>query len=371
MKHPCLGRGLALGFVAVTVVGGCRGAPAEVATASAVPVPQTTSAGAAAAHDVEAEINPRLLRRFQPVGGDVNAAPATSEDKIVLGRALFHDKRLSRGQDISCNSCHALDNFGIDGKAISTGARGQLGTRNAPTVFNAATHIAQFWDGRAASIEAQASGPIMNPTEMAMPSEQAVITVLKSIPEYVVMFGRAFAGESDPISMKSVGEAIGAFERGLVTRSRWDRFVAGDKAALTAEERRGLRVFLDVGCVDCHTGPQVGGTMFQKVGAVLAWPNQNDVGRMAVTRSAADRMVFKVPTLKNIAKTSPYFHDGSAVSLREAVALMGKHQLGITLAADEIDAIVAWMLSMTGEADPAYIAAPVLPKGGPKTPRPM
>jgi cytochrome c peroxidase len=355
-----------LATLAVALTLSCKQAEPPATAAVATTAPITTSNHSAS----EDEINPRLLRRFQPVAGDAAGVRASAE-RIALGRALFHDKRLSRGQDIACNTCHALNNFGIDGKATSTGARGQQGTRNAPTVYNAASHVAQFWDGRAASIEAQATGPIMNPREMAMPSEQAVVDVLKSIPDYATMFTQAFPGQAAPISLKNVGEAIGAFERGLVTQSRWDRFVAGDKNALSAHEKRGLRVFLDVGCVDCHTGPQVGGTMFQKVGAVLSWPNQGDLGRMAVTKTEADRLVFKVPTLKNVAKTSPYFHDGSAASLKEAVQMMGKHQLGITLGDDETDAITAWMRSMTGAVDATYIGAPSLPKSGPTTPRPM
>ena len=174
------------------------------------------------------------------------------------------------------------------------------------------------------------------------------------------MFVRAFPGDPQPISLKNIGEAIGAFERGLVTTSRWDRFIAGESSALTTVEKHGLRVFLDVGCMVCHTGPQVGGTMFQKVGAVVPWPNQTDQGRAAVTNAANDRMVFKVPSLKNIAETAPYFHDGSAADLETAIRQMGHHQLGVDLDAPEIAAIAAWMRSMTGVIDPAYIAVPAL-----------
>jgi cytochrome c peroxidase len=230
-------------------------------------------------------------------------------------------------------------------------------------VFNASTHIAQFWDGRASSVEAQATGPIMNPAEMAMPSERAVVEVLQRIPAYVEMFRKAFPKERQPISLKNVGEAIGAFERGLVTPSRWDRFIAGDSSALTAREKHGLRVFLDVGCMACHTGPQVGGTMFQKVGALIPWPNQADEGRSAITKASADRMVFKVPSLKNIAETAPYFHDGSTPSLETAIRLMAHHQLGIDLPDEDIAAIALWMRSMTGEIDPAYIQAPAVARG--------
>lgn len=308
------------------------------------------------------EINPRLLRRFQAVDGDTHSE-ASSPDKVALGRVLFHDKRLSRNQQISCSSCHVLNRFGMDGKSTSEGVDGRRGGRNAPSVFNAATHIAQFWDGRAPDVERQAAGPIMNPLEMAMPSEQAVVAVLAGIPGYVEMFRKAFPADDEAISLKHVGEAIGAFERGLVTTSRWDRFIAGDTSALTAQEKHGLRVFLDAGCMACHTGPQVGGSMFQKLGAVIPWPNQNDKGRGAVTQQPTDQMVFKVPSLKNIAQTAPYFHDGSAADLEGAIRKMGHFQLGIELTADEVSSIVAWMRSMTGEIDPKYTAAPELPPG--------
>jgi cytochrome c peroxidase len=307
------------------------------------------------------EINPRLLRRFQPVGG-ADAERNPSPEKIALGRSLFYEKRLSKNREVACNSCHSLTDYGVDGRRTSLGVDGKEGGRNAPTVYNASTHIAQFWDGRADSVEQQATGPIMNPIEMAMPNEQAVVSALSAIPVYVEMFRRAFPDQPEPVTLQNVGNAIGAFERGLVTKSRWDRFIGGDSKALTAREIHGLRVFLDTGCMACHTGPQVGGTMFQKVGAVVPWPNQKDQGRSAVTGVAGDRMVFKVPSLKNIAKTAPYFHDGSASHLEIAIQMMGRHQLGIELADDEAKAIAEWMRSMTGEIDRAYVGAPELPK---------
>jgi cytochrome c peroxidase len=369
---------LRIGVIAtgVALIVGCKAAalpkaaPAAAPESTNVQATPATPAGTGTGNGKEEEINPRLLRRFQAVGGESAEAPI-SADKVALGRMLFHDKRLSRRHDVACNTCHLLDRFGIDGRATSIGSGGQVGSRNAPTVFNAATHIAQFWDGRSATVEEQAVGPIMNPKEMAMPNEQAVTAVLESIPEYVTLFKRAFPDAARPVSLKNVGEAIGSFVRGLTTKSRWDRFIAGETGALTAQEKRGLKVFLDTGCMACHTGPQVGGTMFQKVGAVVPWPNQKDVGRVAVTKAPADRMVFKVPTLKNIAKTSPYFHDGSAASLEEAIRLMGHHQLGVALEHDEVKAIAAWMLSMTGDVDPKYVAAPALPASTQKTPRPL
>ena len=171
-------------------------------------------------------------------------------------------------------------------------------------MYNAATHIAQFWDGRAETVEEQAKGPILNPIEMAN-DEKRIVETLSSIPQYVEAFRRGLPPAAKPITLDNVADAIGAFERGLVTRSRWDKFIAGNSGALSAAEKRGLRTFLEVGCMACHTGPQVGGSMFQRVGVMEPWPNQADVGRAAITKARADKMMFKVPSLKNIAETGP------------------------------------------------------------------
>jgi cytochrome c peroxidase len=290
-------------------------------------------------------------------------SPPQDPNRVALGRLLFHDRRLSKNRELSCSTCHVLTKFGIDGKAVSSGVGGRQGKRNTPSVFNAATHIAQFWDGRAIDVEAQAVGPIMNPIEMDMPNEGAVVDVLACVPRYVAMFRTAFPGDDHPISLKNVGEAIGAFERGLVTTSRWDKFIAGDHKALTTRERQGFGLFVQRGCISCHTGPQAGGTSFQRVGSVFPWPNQRDQGRADITHYPPDGMVFKVPSLKNIAETAPYFHDGSTTTLEAAIRLMGHHQLGVDLPKDEVEAMAAWMRSMTGEPDPAYIAVPRLPPG--------
>ena len=177
--------------------------------------------------------------------------------RVALGRLLFHDPRLSKGREVSCNSCHVLTRFGIDGKATSTFQGEQGGRRNVPSVFNAATHVAQFWDGRALTVETQASQAITNPVEMAMPNEEAVVDALSHVPQYVQMFHAAFPADQQPISLRNAGEAIGAFERGLVTKSRWDSFIAGNHAALTAREKQGFDVFMQRGCIVCHAGPQV------------------------------------------------------------------------------------------------------------------
>jgi cytochrome c peroxidase len=303
-----------------------------------------------------------------PKNAATEARPMT-EARIDLGRQLYYDPRLSKNHDISCNSCHQLDRFGVDGEPTSPGHKGQRGGRNSPTSMNAALHIAQFWDGREPDVEAQAKGPVLNPVEMAMPSPEAVVAVLKSIPGYGPAFGAAFPGESDPITYDNMATAIGAFERGLLTPAPIDRFIAGKDEALSSQARKGFTLFLQNGCVSCHTGPAIGGGMYRKMGLVKPYQT-SDQGRFDVTANEADRHVFKVPSLRNITKTGPYLHDGSVAKLDEVVRLMGWHQLGIDIPADDRKAIVSFLESLTGSVDAAYVAKPELPASGPKTPKP-
>lgn len=344
-------------------------APAPVAAAPAA-APAVAPAGEPAGDFTASteKFNPRLLRRFKPVRAVIAGSGGDpSEAQIALGRMLFFDTRLSKDRDLSCNSCHQLDAYGVDNQPTSPGAKGKRGGRNSPTVYHAAGHFAQFWDGRAADIEEQAKGPILNPGEMAMSSPDDVVAILRSVPGYAEPFAAAFPGEADPITYDNLGKAIGAFERKLVTPSRWDRYVAGDHTALTAPEVEGLKVFTDVGCMVCHTGEYVGGAMFQKVGVVEPWPNQKDQGRFEVTKQASDKMVFKVPSLRNIAMTAPYFHDGSSATLDVAVVAMARHQLGVELSPEETASIVTFLGSLTGDLPKDYIAVPALPSDGPAT----
>ena len=292
-----------------------------------------------------------------------------SEAKVALGRMLFYDTRLSKNQDVSCNSCHLLDNFGVDSQPNSPGHKGQRGNRNSPTVYNAAFHVAQFWDGRAADVEAQAKGPVLNPIEMAMPDEASVIAVLKSIPGYAPLFGAAFPGEADPITYDNMARAIGAFERRLTTPGRFDLFLTGKVDALSEAEVAGLATFMNAGCITCHMGPAIGGGLYRKLGLVVPYASE-DPGREAVTGNPGDRQVFKVPSLRNVAKTGPWFHDGSIAELAEAVRIMGKHQLGQDLSPEQVGEIVIFLESLTGSVDAAYIAMPELPESGPDTPAP-
>lgn len=311
---------------------------------------------------------PKLLRKVDPGHQALfRALPQVMDDprvhlieeRVTLGRMLFYEPRLSKSGELSCNSCHPLDNWGVDNEPTSPGHDGQRGTRNSPSVYNAAMQVAQFWDGRAKTVEEQALGPILNPVEMAMPSEAAVVEVLQEIPGYVDAFAEAFP-EDPTITFEKVGVAIGAFERYLVTPSRFDAYIAGDGGALTSRERQGLDEFIAAGCPSCHSGPGFGGTMFQKLGVAAPYPS-NDLGRFEQSKRESDRYVFKVPSLRNVAKTGPYLHDGSVEDLSEVVRIMARHQTGREMGNDTVELIVTFLEALTGEPDPERIAKPELP----------
>ncbi len=331
----------------------------------AVVVVKKTAPGAVSVDDARlALFKPALPAEFAAAG------PPAAPDKITLGRMLYYETRLSKNHDVSCNTCHSLTGFGVDGSKVSVGHKKQQGSRNAPTVYNAAGHFVQFWDGRAKDVEEQAQGPVLNPVEMAMPTAAKVEATLRSIPGYVELFKKAFPEAAQPVTLANAAAAIGAFERKLVTPSRWDKFLAGDPGALTEDEQVGLGKFLAVGCNACHLGTLLGGGMYQKAGLRKPWPSDADGGRFAVTKQEADRMLFKVPSLRNIEKTAPYFHDGSVATLDEAVRTMGRHQLGLELAEADVGAIVNFLKSLTGSIPQEYVQAPPLPPSGPKTPKP-
>lgn len=306
-----------------------------------------------------------------PARFDSEANPIT-DAKVALGRMLFFDARLSKNQDISCNSCHDLTKYGVDGTKVSKGHKGQLGGRNAPTVYNAGALASQFWDGRAATLEDQAKGPILNPIEMAMKDEQSVVDLLASMEGYEKAFEAAFpdADKKERITYDNMAKAIGAFERGLVTPSRFDKYLNGDKNALTDQERLGLSKFVQNGCTTCHSGAAVGGSSFQKLGLIKPYPNQKDAGRYEVTKKDEDRMVFRVPSLRNVGETGPWFHDGAYDRLETAVQAMAYHQLGKELADQDAKDIAAFLKSLTGDIPKDYIKVPELPAKGEKTPGP-
>jgi cytochrome c peroxidase len=303
-----------------------------------------------------------------PAAAD-NPANPTSPDKIALGKALFFDPRLSKSGFISCNTCHNLAAGGVDGLPTSIGHKWQIGPRNAPTVLNAALHLAQFWDGRAADVEQQAGMPILNPGEMAMPGGEAVVERLRSIPDYVTAFNAAFPNEGDTLTYANVAKAIAAFERTLLTPSRFDKFLAGDAQALSPEEKAGLKKFVETGCASCHNGAAVGGGSYQKFGVARKPGNLKDPGRFEVTQNESDRDVFKVPSLRNIALTAPYFHDGSVWTVEEAVQIMADVQLGKKLNLAETASIAKFLRALN--AEPALqVTLPNLPPSTARTPKP-
>jgi len=295
--------------------------------------------------------------------------PAVVKDPalVELGKKLFFDPRLSRSGFISCNSCHNLSMGGTDNLKTSIGDHWKQGPINAPTVLNSSLNVAQFWDGRAKDLKEQAGGPIANPGEMAFTHALAV-DVLQSIPGYVGEFKQTFG--VDHVDIGKVTQAIAAFEETLVTpNSRFDKWLKGDKKALTAQEAAGYRLFKDSGCVACHNGAAFGGNTFQKMGVVEPYQTKsNAVGRAAVTGKDADRFNFKVPTLRNVELTYPYFHDGEAATLEDAVDTMGRLQLGKQFSADENAKIVAFLKTLTG--DQPKFALPILPPSTNATPRP-
>lgn len=297
----------------------------------------------------------------------IKPAVIKEKDLVELGKKLFFDPRLSRSGFISCNSCHNLSLGGSDNLKTSIGHKWQEGPINSPTVLNSSLNTAQFWDGRAKDLQEQAGGPIANPKEMAF-THVLVVDVLESIPGYVKDFKKIFGQK--PIQIEMVTKAIAAFEETLVTpNSRFDRWLKGDNKAITEEELAGYQLFKTSGCIACHNGASLGGTTFQKMGVVEPYKTTNpSEGRYAVTKDEADRFSFKVPTLRNVELTYPYFHDGAAQTLGEAVEIMGRIQLGRKFSKEENSKIVAFLKTLTGE-QPQF-KLPILPPSSDKTPKP-
>lgn len=304
---------------------------------------------------------------FEPITGmaDNPANPVTPE-KVALGKMLYYDTRLSRNGNNSCNSCHNLAAFGADKEAFSLGDAGKPGGRNSPSVYNAALATFQFWDGRARDVEEQAGMPILNPAEMAIPSRAFLEERLRNTPGYPALFAAAFPKDPEPLRYENLQKAIGAFERTLVTPGRFDDFIGKNPSYLTLEEKQGLQLFIETGCTNCHSGAAVGGTQFRKFGLFGDYTTEtkstrHDIGRQEITGQASDRDVFKVPSLRNVAETAPYFHDGSVGSLSEAIRIMARLQLNKDLDAGQVRKIEAFLRSLTGT-----IPASALPEGTPQ-----
>jgi cytochrome c peroxidase len=268
--------------------------------------------------------------------------------RIELGEKLYNETAISINRTESCNTCHRLDEKrgGVDNLVTSEGAEGEFGDRNSPTTLNAGFHIAQFWDGREPDLEAQAKGPVLNPIEMGMPNEELVLTRLREA-GYQASFQEAFPGFEDPLNYDNFAKAVAAFERTLITRDRFDDFLGGQQNALTAAEQAGLAEFVEVGCIDCHSGALLGGDSFEKMGQAHPYANTKDLGRFNVTKDEDDKYVFKTPSLRNIALTYPYFHDGKAATLNDAVGQMAWLQLGEKLEAKQVETIATFLGSLT------------------------
>jgi cytochrome c peroxidase len=326
----------ALILVAAIAVAGCtkKESPAPVAEETA------------AVEEEKPAIPP--VEPIQPLPNSVDV----NMDKVLLGRNLYHDTALSGDGTVSCATCHMLDHGGAEPRKTSTGIRGQVGPINSPTVLNSGYNFVQFWDGRAKDLQEQAAGPVENPIEMGAKWDN-VVERLKKNEEYAAAFAKLY---EDGVTKDNATDAIAEYEKSLITPSRFDKFLLGEETAITDAEKKGYATFKEAGCTACHTGIIAGGTMFQKMGLVNDYfkdrgtpVTEADLGRFNVTKKEADKHFFKVPTLRNVELTSPYLHDGSRATLEETVQVMGKYQLGKDLSDAQINSIVTFLKSLTGE----------------------
>lgn len=334
------------------------------ASTAAVSAPQNS----ADISDEDKALLERAQATFKPLPdlAEMQKVRPFTEEQVKLGQQLWYENRLSKGNTVSCNSCHNLATAGVDNMPTSAGHKSQFGARNPPTALNAALLGSQFWDGRAADVEEQAGGPLLNPVEMANATEADAAAKIAGIPEYQEKFKAAFP-EDGAVSFKNITTALGAFERTLLTPTRWDDYLKGNVSALSEQERKGVRAFMDNGCIACHNGVNLGGTMFQKFGLVDGpyWKHiddpKHDKGRADVTKKAEDEFFFRVPGLRNVERTYPYFHNGSVWELDKAVNIMAKAQLGKTLAPEDTENIVAFLKALSGNVPESARTMPELP----------
>ena len=338
--------------------------------ASATQTEPVAASSVSNASDADQDLLKQAQAIFKPLPSveEARAEHPFTDAQVQLGKQLWYDPRLSKSDKISCNSCHSLDNYGVDGHSTSTGHNGALGGRNAPTSLNSGTLGIQFWDGRAPNVEEQAKGPLVNPVEMAMPNLDVVAKKVASIDGYNKSFKEVYADKGGEATIDNIAHAIGAFERTLLTPSRWDKYLRGDINALSVPERVGLQTFIDKGCVACHSGMGLGGDTFQKFGLVKGpyWKyidaKNHNIGIADITKKEEDQNFFRVASLRNVAKTAPYFHTGTVKDLHEAVRVMGEIQLGKTLSSEEIDNIVVFLNALTGEVPADALNVPTLPE---------
>ena len=366
MRSSILGSLLSLAVLVLVACDDKRSNP------SPLPPPPVASAPASPAASARL-FDPGQLAVFAPLPASIERPDnRLTPEKVALGQMLWFDKRLSKGQDVSCNSCHDVTSSGADGvdaAAVSTGTKKQRTMRNAPTVFNAAGNFAQGWDSRASLVEELVVPHAADPSTMGSDAKR-LVDVVSSIAAYGASFKKSFPDAKVAVTPETLSMALGAYARKLLTPSRWDKFLGGDEAALSPEEKAGLGAFMDASCTTCHAGKYVGGAQNQKLGVARAWPNTTDTGRFEVTKQEVDRGVFKVPTLRNVTKTGPYLHDGSIASLEELTKMMARYQVGKELTEGQAKSIVTFLGALAGEAPKDLVQKPELPPSGPKTPRP-
>jgi cytochrome c peroxidase len=312
-------------------------------------VPSATAQEKAGSDEAQSsELLAEARELFAPLPEKMPGSEKDTEARVELGRQLYFETAISINRTQSCNSCHRLDEklAGVDNLPTSEGAEGKFGDRNSPTTLNAGLHIAQFWDGRAADLKEQAKGPVLNPIEMGMANEEAVLARLEEA-DYQQRFEAAFPDAKEALTYDNYAEAVAAFERTLITRDRFDDFLGGKLDVLTPAETDGLRQFVDTGCIECHNGALLGGDSYELMGRENEYANKKDLGRFVVTNDEEDKFVFKVPSLRNIALTHPYFHDGQSATLADAVEQMARLQLDEELGEAQVASIVAFLGSLT------------------------
>jgi cytochrome c peroxidase len=330
--------------------------------------------GFAAAAEPDAELLQQARELFKPLPKDMATPefPITRE-RVELGRSLFFDPRLTVDGNLSCSTCHNPAFYGADPLAKPTGAKQRVHPRRSPTNLNAGTSFIIHWRGDRLNLEDQVAQALTSPITSGQPDEKAIVARLGQIPGYAPLFKAAFPADAQPVTVQNIAKAIGAYERTLVTPSPFDAYLAGNQSALSPSARAGLAKFIETGCATCHNGVGVGGGMYQKFGVVEDYwkatkSDPIDKGRADVTKDPADEYVFRVASLRNVAMTPPYFHDGSVATLPEAVKVMGRVQLGVDLSDTDVRAIIAFLESLTGPL-PAQFAPPVLPVGAIATPK--
>ncbi len=319
------------------------------------------------------EKDQNLIDRAKQIFGPLPATMPSDMNPITpaktrLGKILYYESRISIDRTVSCAKCHPVSLYAADGLKKAIGNNCKENPRNAPTIFNAASQISEHWIGNRISVEDQAKQAVVGPPAFGMPSYESAVKILKGIRGYQTLFQEAFPGEKDPVNIDNFAKAIGAYERTLVTPSPFDDFMNGNAAALTEQQKRGLQTFFDSGCMTCHFSPYVGGQMYQKFGVFEPYwkytkSGKIDEGRYAVTKNEADKYVFKVPVLRNVAMTRPYFHDGSVDRLEDAIRIMAKIQLGKDLSKEQQGDIAAFLASLTGRIPEDALTIPILPAG--------